>query len=64
MTATWSADPEPGPEVTRVRDARGVVWRQDAGVWWADIGHGYEVYREWSHLLTRGPLADVTGEAP
>jgi hypothetical protein len=53
---TWTAPPEPGPDVTVVRDRRGVCWRRDAGLWWADIGHGYEVYRTWPEILTRGPL--------
>lgn len=62
MTRTWTADAAPSTDVTHVRDRYRVVWGQRDGAWWADIGHGYEVYREWAHLLTRGPLEDVTEE--
>lgn len=58
----WAATAsEPGPDVTHVRDTHGVVWRSQDGVWWADIGHGYEVYRQWHDLLRRGPLSDASG---
>jgi hypothetical protein len=59
---TWSAPAEPGPEVTTVRDRLGVRWRRDAGLWWGDIGHGYEDYRTWNDILGRGPLTDASKE--
>ncbi len=60
---TWMAPTPPGPEVTHVRDPRGVVWRHDGdGLWWGDLGHGYEQHRTWWELLSRGELVNVTGE--
>lgn len=59
----WSGDPEPGDEVTHVRDRVGKVWRREAGVWWADLGAGYETHRTWWELLVRNPLTDATGDA-
>jgi hypothetical protein len=62
---TWQASPEPGPEVTAVRDRLGVRWRRRAGVWWGDIGHTgedgepYDDYRLWPEVLRRGPLTDT-----
>lgn len=61
-TRTWSIDPAPGPEVTHVRDAHSVKWRHDDDLWWADIGHGYEVHRTWPEVLARGPLTDASDE--
>lgn len=64
-TSTWSTTPEPGPEVTHVRDRLGVRWRRDVGIrdtWWGDIGHGYEDYRQWHELLQRGPLTDASND--
>ena len=60
---TWRMDPEPGPEVTAVRDAHGVTWRREDTLWWGNIGHGYEDHRQWHELLARGPLTDASGEA-
>jgi hypothetical protein len=60
---TWSAPEAPGPEVTAVRDRHGVRWHRDAGLWWGDIGHGYDDYRSWSEIVHRGPLTDASGEA-
>jgi len=42
MPRTFTMDAPPGPEVTHVRDDLGVVWRHEHGLWWGDIGHGYE----------------------
>ncbi len=63
MSQTFSADPEPGPEVTHVRDRHGVTWRHGDDLWWADIGKGYEDFRTWWDILRRGPLIDATEEA-
>jgi hypothetical protein len=52
----------PGPEVAAVRDRLGVCWRRDGDGWFGDLGYGYEVYRAWHGLLSRGPLTDVTGD--
>jgi hypothetical protein len=59
---SWSMDPEPGPEVTHVRDAHGVLWRHDDSGWWGDIGHGYDDFRQWHEVLRRGPLTDASSE--
>lgn len=59
---SWRAPAEPGPEVTHVYDSRNVVWRREGGLWWADIGHGYEVHRTWWELLSRGTLTNVSRE--
>lgn len=56
----WEAPGPPGADVTHVRDRRGVVWRREAGVWWGDVGHGYDTPRTWWELLARGPLTEVT----
>ncbi len=58
---TWSLPPEPGPEVTAVRDAEGAVWRlHDDGAW-----HYLAARRAWGSLLADfGPLADATEEQP
>ncbi|HKT03402.1 MAG TPA: hypothetical protein VJT31_28065 [Rugosimonospora sp.] len=61
---TWSMDGPPGPEVTAVRDRFGVRWRRDGDLWWGDIGHGYEDYRQWHEVLSRGPLTDASGDNP
>jgi hypothetical protein len=45
-----------------VRDRLGVRWRREHGLWWDDIGHGYEDYRKWPEILARGPLTDASGE--
>jgi hypothetical protein len=58
----WPAVEEPGPEVTAVRDQLGVRWRRDAGLWWGNIGHGYEDHRTWLDILGRGPLIDATND--
>jgi hypothetical protein len=69
LVKTWSADPEPGPDVTAVRDRLDVRWRRDAGLWWGDIGHfgedsePYDDYRQWHEMLRRGPLTDASAEA-
>lgn len=62
ITPLMVPESEPGPDVTHVRDTCGVVWRRQDGVWWADIGHGYEVYRQWHDLLRRGTLSDASGD--
>src|SRR5258706_12929322 len=62
VRASWEMPPEPGPEVSAVRDRRGVRWRREDIWWWADIGHGYEVNRTWPEVLARGPLTDASGE--
>jgi hypothetical protein len=59
---TWTSPAEPGSEVTAVRDRHGVRWHHDAGLWWGDIGHGYEDYRTWAEILGRGPLTDASAE--
>ena len=60
---TWCAPADPGPEVQAVRDNRGVLWTRGDGLWWGDIGHGYDDHRTWAQILARGPLVDATGEA-
>jgi hypothetical protein len=55
-------DPEPGPEVTHVRDARGVKWRRGDGGWWGDIGHGYDDFHQWPEVVARGPVTDASDE--
>jgi hypothetical protein len=62
MATVWEMPAEPGPEVTAVRDRLGVRWRREDDLWWADIGHGYEVHRTWPEVLTRGPLTDASNE--
>lgn len=63
----WEFPPEPGPEVTHVRDAAGRVWRQpnlglqpDKVLWqWRTLGN--ELGRPWRELLDGfGPLTDVS----
>lgn len=63
MSATWEASPEPGPEVTAVRDRSGVLWRRQHMAWSPNVDHGDEVHRHWYDLLRRGPLVDASGEA-
>lgn len=70
MTKTWRMDPQPGPEVTVVRDRYGVRWERDLrnAIWRGFIGHTDEddnscaVYREWPDLVARGPLTDASNE--
>lgn len=62
MNGPWEAPAEPDHDVTHVRDRVGKVWYRDAGVWWADLGAGYDTHRTWWELLARGPLTDATGE--
>jgi len=69
VTKTWSMDAEPGPDVTRVRDRFGILWRHDVlDLWLGHIGHTdengqpYEDYRQWHELLRRGPLTDASNE--
>lgn len=72
---TWTLPPEPGPEVTRVRDRFKVRWHRE-GEPPHDVWRGLivlpsvvdeedelcEVYRTWADVLTRGPLTDTSNE--
>jgi hypothetical protein len=58
---TWDLPPEPGPEVTAVRDCNGHVWTRLA---WNSWHHNaYRLY--WRDLFDNGlaPLTDASGEA-
>jgi hypothetical protein len=67
---TWDLPPEPGPEVTTVRDRDGDTWERDGkGIWRVTTplppGHVYyppiTPWRTWRHLLQDyGPLTDAT----
>lgn len=59
---TWTAPAEPGPNVFAVRDRHGVIWHREDGLWWGDIGHGYDDHRTWTEILHRSPLTDATGD--
>lgn len=63
-TRTWSLPPEPGPEVTAVRDSAGIVWKRhpDQPVWTQqDIYPAYAALSAlWHEVLRRGPLTDAT----
>lgn len=59
---TWSLPPEPGPEVTALRDQDGDLWVRDPdGCWRQDSGSAHmawhDVLNEW------GPLTDASAEA-
>jgi hypothetical protein len=53
----WQDEPTDG--LPR-RDQYGVTWTPRDGVWWGDIGHGYEDYRQWHELSQRGPFEVVS----
>ena len=62
---TWSLPPEPGPEVTAVRDGRGEVWNHDGGT------SGFGWYRPnggraswWWLIGCRSPLTDASSTPP
>jgi hypothetical protein len=55
----WAAPEEPADGLPR-QDRYGVVWTPRDGVWWGDVGHGYEDYRQWRELPIRGPLKVVS----
>jgi hypothetical protein len=60
---TWAIPDEPGPEVTAVRDCRGVTWtRDDRDFWISDSGYTGPDHRywRWHQVLGFAPLTDVT----
>jgi hypothetical protein len=52
----WTLPVPPDASVTAVIDRYRVRWRLESGVWWGDVGHGYNDYKTWPELLARGPL--------
>lgn len=54
----WTLPAPPDASVRFLCDRLGKRWRRDdtLGLWWGDIGHGYEDYKTWPELLARGPL--------
>lgn len=60
----WSLPPEPGPEVTAVRNSVGEIWRRDREVWALAQSNGLPPlthHRHWRALLVGyGPLSDAT----
>ncbi len=60
---TWSLPPEPGPEVTAVRDHDGDLWHRDPDGWWRLHRKTWSgTARQWGELLEFGPLTDATNE--
>jgi hypothetical protein len=63
----WDLPPEPGPEVTAVRTARGILWRRDRWGWSSTAPARRN--HAWSFVLCATawegelPLTDATGEA-
>ncbi len=59
---TWSLPPEPGPEVTAVRDSDGDVWKREGDLW--VVWHGDERWyeRTWDRLASFYPLTDASAE--
>lgn len=55
---TWELPPEPGPEVTRLRDGDGDFWTRIGSAW---EGGGHSAVA-WHELLVFGPLVDATEE--
>jgi len=53
---TWELPPEPGPEVTAIRDCDGDVWAR-LGNSWEGGGHSAVA---WHELLVYGPLTDCS----
>jgi hypothetical protein len=65
MAQVWEKVDVPGPEVLVLCDELGVVWTRDdptADIWWGNVGHDFDVHRDFHALLKRGPLTDATGE--
>lgn len=67
LPRSWSLPPEPGPEVTKIRDKDGSVWeREDISrqwLWVSDDGSEAMVkpYEDWADFLEGyGPLVDAT----
>ncbi len=61
----WVAPPEPGPEVTAVRDRRGRLWQRGNFADWAIVPRWFEgPYRmSWVALFFEcGPLTDASRE--
>ena len=59
----WSLPPEPGPEVTRLRDCRGHHWDRLApsSNGWLPRDAQPSIWATWGRLLTEwGPLTDAT----
>lgn len=60
---TWTLPPEPGPEVTHVKDRYRDVWRRGNGVWVYRNSVGNEAIWPWNVLFEKGyPLTDVSAE--
>lgn len=55
---TWSLPPEPGPEVTKVRDEAGNVYGRANDGCWSNFWRHFR----WEGLLNYGPLTDATHE--
>lgn len=57
---TWTYPPEPGPEVTHVRDRYKLVWHREDGEW---TYKGVAMLWTWNVLFEkRHPLTDVSAE--
>lgn len=68
---SWSLPPEPGPEVTAVRDGKGRVWKRKQSIWdprlcdwvYTSPGGGYTRLGSWGSLLAdAGTLTDASAE--
>jgi hypothetical protein len=54
---TWQTPPEPGPEVTQIRDSQGGLWTRHTDNNWRHLA----ARRTWPNLLAEwGPLTDAT----
>lgn len=61
---SWDLPPEPGPEVTAVRDVDGDEWAREMDGWIMPTRDGIGYYAApWRELLQHAPLVDVTPEA-
>ena len=56
---TWTWHPEPGPEITAVRDGYGDLWQRTDIGW---MGHGGASSTPWGHLAQWHPLTDASDE--